>query len=130
MPQIRETKKRKTVNHHLLQNPLFQSSSLWKIKSHQKKKLKVKLSLSKKHTKTLRHAYKVVESNQHIEFAFGNLKLRLNESFTAHNMNCSIKDFFNKYEQIHRKLLIWSHLLKKSLIERILNFIFCTVFGT
>ena len=130
MPQIRETKKQKTVSHHLLRNPLFQSSSLWKIKSHQKKKLKVKLSLSKKHTKTLTHAYKVVESNQHIEFAFGNLKLRLNEPFTAHNMNFSIKDFFNKCEQIHRKLLIWSHLLKKSLIERILNFIFCTVFGT
>ena len=130
MPQIRETQKQKTVSHHLLRNPLFQSSSLWKIKSHQKKKLKVKLSLSMKHTKTLTHAYKVVESNQHIEFAFGNLKLRLNEPFTAHNMNFSIKDFFNKCEQIHRKLLIWSHLLKKSLIERILNFIFCTVFGT
>ena len=36
----------------------------------------------------------------------------------------SIKDFFSKWDQIHRKLQIWSHLLKKSLIE---NFIFCAV---
>ena len=33
----------------------------------------------------------------------------------------SIKDFFSKCDQIHRKLRIWSHLLKKSLME---NFIF------
>ena len=35
-----------------------------------------------------------------------------------------IKDFFSKCDQIHRKLRIWSHLLKKYLIE---NFIFCAV---
>ena len=39
-------------------------------------------------------------------------------------MKFSIKDFFSKWDQIHRKLQIWSHLLKKSLIE---NFIFCAV---
>ena len=33
----------------------------------------------------------------------------------------SIKDFFSKYDQIRGFLRIWSHLLKKSLIE---NFIF------
>ena len=33
----------------------------------------------------------------------------------------SIKDFFSKCDQIHRKLRIWSHLLKKSVME---NFIF------
>ena len=33
----------------------------------------------------------------------------------------SIKDFFSKCDQIRRKLRIWSHLLKKSLLE---NFIF------
>ena len=33
-------------------------------------------------------------------------------------------DFFNKCGQIRRKLWIWSHLLKKSLME---NFIFCAV---
>ena len=47
------------------------------------KKLKVKLSLTKKRTKTLTHTYKMVESNQHSKFVFadvnGNLKLRLNE---------------------------------------------------
>ena len=36
----------------------------------------------------------------------------------------SIKDFYSKYEQIHRKLRIWSYLLEKSLME---NFIFCAV---
>ena len=36
----------------------------------------------------------------------------------------SIKDFFSKCDQIRSKLQIWSHLLKKSLME---NFIFCAV---
>ena len=40
---------------------------------------------------------------------------------TAQKMKFFIKDFFGKCGQIRRKLLIWSHLLKKSLIE---NFIF------
>ena len=39
-------------------------------------------------------------------------------------MKLSIKDFFSKSDQILRKLRIWSHLLKKSLIE---NFIFGVV---
>ena len=43
--------------------------------------------------------------------------------FTAQKMKFSIKDFFSKCDQI-RSLLIWSHLLKKSLIE---NFVFCAV---
>ena len=36
----------------------------------------------------------------------------------------SLKDFFSKCDQIRRKLWIWSHLLKKPLME---NFIFCVV---
>ena len=39
-------------------------------------------------------------------------------------MKSSIKDFFSKCDQIRRKLQIWSHLLKKSLMG---NFIFCVV---
>ena len=39
-------------------------------------------------------------------------------------MKFSIKDFFNKCDQIRRKLLIWPHLLKNSLME---NFFFCAV---
>ena len=39
-------------------------------------------------------------------------------------MKDSIKDFFSKFDQFRRKLQIWSHLLKKSLME---NFIFCAV---
>ena len=45
-------------------------------------------------------------------------------AFTAQN-KVSIKDFFSKCDQIRKKLRIWSHLLKKSLME---NFIFCAVF--
>ena len=41
---------------------------------------------------------------------------------TAQKMKFSIKDFYSKCDQIHSFLQIWSHLLKKSLME---NFIFC-----
>ena len=41
---------------------------------------------------------------------------------TTLKMKFSIKDFFSKCDQIHSFLRIWSHVLKKSLIE---NFIFC-----
>ena len=37
-------------------------------------------------------------------------------------MRFSIKDFFSKYDQIRSFLWIWSHLLKKSLMEN-----FCAV---
>ena len=46
-------------------------------------------------------------------------------SFTGQKMNFSMKDFFSKCDQIRSFLWIWSHLLKKSLME---NFIFCAVF--
>ena len=48
----------------------------------------------------------------------------LNEYVTAQKMKFSINDFSSKCDQICRKLRIWSHLLKKSLME---NFIFCAV---
>ena len=49
-------------------------------------------------------------------------------SFAAQKMKSSIKVFFSKCDQIRRKLRIWSHLLKKSLI---LNPHFlCSVFNT
>ena len=41
---------------------------------------------------------------------------------SAKKLKFSIKDSFSKCDQIYRKLRIWSHLLKKSLME---NFIFC-----
>ena len=40
----------------------------------------------------------------------------------AREMKLFIEDFFSKSDQFRRKLLIWSHLLKKSLME---NLIFC-----
>ena len=44
--------------------------------------------------------------------------------FTTQKMKCFIKDFFSKCDQIRSFLRIWSHLLKKFLME---NFIFCAV---
>ena len=41
---------------------------------------------------------------------------------TTQKMKFSIMDFFRKCDQIHRNLQIWSHLLKKFLME---NFFFC-----
>ena len=45
----------------------------------------------------------------------------------AQKMKFSIKDFFSKCDQIYRKLPVWSHLLKKSLME---NYTFCVVMDT
>ena len=42
-------------------------------------------------------------------------KYYLKCSNTAQKMKFSIMDFFSKCDQIHRKLRLWSHLLKKSL---------------
>ena len=44
--------------------------------------------------------------------------------FTVQKMKFSIHDFFSKCDKIRNFLRIWSHLLKKSLME---NFIFCAV---
>ena len=44
--------------------------------------------------------------------------------YTAQKIKFSMKDFFSKCDQVRSFLRIWSHLLKKSLIE---NFIFCAV---
>ena len=41
-------------------------------------------------------------------------------SNTAQKMKFSIKDLFSKCDQISRNLRIWSHLLKKSLMEIII----------
>ena len=43
---------------------------------------------------------------------------------TAQKMKFSIKDFLSKCDEIRSFLWIWSHLLKKSLME---NFIFSVV---
>ena len=43
---------------------------------------------------------------------------------TAQKMKFSTKDFFGGCDQIRKNLRIWSHLLKKPLVE---NFIFCAV---
>ena len=45
-------------------------------------------------------------------------------SVITQKMKFFITDFFSKCDQIRRFLRIWSHLLKKSVME---NFIFCAV---
>ena len=45
------------------------------------------------------------------------IKIRSHVGATALKMKFSIKDFVSKCDQIRRKLLIWPHLLKKSLME-------------
>ena len=55
------------------------------------------------------------------------LKDKVSNNFmchTAQKMKFSIKDFCNKCHQTSSFLQIWSHLLKKSLME---SFIFCAV---
>ena len=44
-------------------------------------------------------------------------------SSTAQKMKVSFKSLFSKYDQIHRKLRIWSHLLKKYLKENLIFYV-------
>ena len=64
--------------------------------------------------------HKITRPNPHRRFN----PLSANPTNTAQKMKFFIKDFFSKCDQIRRKLRIWSHLLKKSLME---NFSFCAV---
>ena len=50
--------------------------------------------------------------------------MEVSNTITAQKMKFSMKGFFNKCDQIRRKLRIWLHLLKKYLME---NFIFRAV---
>ena len=50
--------------------------------------------------------------------------IEISSQYVAQKMKFSITDFFRKCDQIRSLLLIWSHLLKKSVME---NFIFCAV---
>ena len=60
-----------------------------------------------------------VETNWFLAFM-----VRSGFPYHCKKMKFSIKDFFSKCDQIHRKLRIWSHLPKKSLMG---NFIFYAV---
>ena len=54
-----------------------------------------------------------------------NAKIKNNTvTYTAQKVKFSIKDFFSKCDQIRSFQRIWSHLLRKSLME---NSIFCAV---
>ena len=56
------------------------------------------------------------------------LRLKEKNIHTAQKMKFFIKDFLSKCDQIRRKLRIWSHLLKKSLMENSI-FLAVTVVG-
>ena len=45
-------------------------------------------------------------------------------NITAQKMKFFVKDFFSKCDQMRRKLQIWSHLLKKSLMENIFRAVY------
>ena len=74
------------------------------------------MKLSKKIVKLCQISCSVYFCKNHILFrnAFGHCT----------KMKFSIKDYFSKCDQIRSFLRIWSHLLKKSLME---NFGFCAV---
>ena len=59
-----------------------------------------------------------------LEYKHSHLCTIIYDYCTVQKMKFSIKDFFSKCDQIHSFLQIWSHLLKKSLME---NFIFFAV---
>ena len=67
--------------------------------------------------------------NAYFNFSVFDQKKKLTQleqrTITAQKKEFSIKNFFCKCDQVRRKLRIWSHLLKKSLME---NFIFCAVY--
>ena len=44
-------------------------------------------------------------------------------TFTVQKMKFSIKDFFSKCDQTRSFLRVWSHLLKKSLVENFIVFV-------
>ena len=67
------------------------------------------------------HLFKQIKT-VHIFIEFPGLSLIIHH--TAQKMKFSIKDFFSKCDEIPRKMWIWPHLLKKSLME---NLFFCTV---
>ena len=70
--------------------------------------------------------YEINKIHCHFCFIADNIKTAVildfcKSKYTAQKMKFSIKHFFSKWDQIRRKLRIWTYLLKKSLMK---NFIF------
>ena len=55
------------------------------------------------------------------------LQMKRQKVYTGQKIKFSIKDFFSEYDQVRRKLRIWSHLLKESFME-IFFFVQCNLF--
>ena len=72
------------------------------------------------------HNHSTKTKNQSSSFRISSINVNKAAGNTVQKNEVSVKDFFSKCDQIRRKLRIWSHLLKKSLME---NFIFCAVLG-
>ena len=79
---------------------------------------KIKLNFQYK-TMTKKMYYNLLQKYKKSVFQI--LKIKLHK-----NMTFPIEDFFRTCDQIRRKLRIWSHWLKKSLME---NFIFCVAYA-
>ena len=67
---------------------------------------------------------KIIELYEKLNLRFIEKRKKVPPFNTAQKMKFCVKDFFCKCDQIHRKLRIWSRLLKKSLME---YFNFCAV---
>ena len=85
---------------------------------------KVKSQKFKKHNHLYLRIAAIVEIVHKKRTSFKTQASKKAATCTAQKMKYTIKDFSNKCDQIYRKLWIWPHLLKKSLI---VNFIFCAV---
>ena len=90
-------------------------------------KLKISVSLIKRRKSLIKTLKRIIPSvdlcgNPRM---ISNHSLKNEPTFSAQKVKSSIKDFFSKCHQIRKKLRIWSHLLKKSLMK---NFILCAMF--
>ena len=80
-----------------------------------------RLTTREQHVSIWKRFFSVI--NCQLALEIGTVSLIVHDH-TAQKMKFSITDFFSKYDQIRSFLQIWSHSLKKSVME---NFIFCTV---
>ena len=72
----------------------------------------------------MEYYHRALESND-VNENIGTKLVNIKLVFTTQKLKFSNKDFFSKCQQFRSFIQIWSHLLKKSLME---NFSFCAVF--
>ena len=103
-----ESKGRKTINNYKIQKHSFRASVYGsRSKIQNKRKLKVKLSLTKRRTKIINYAHTITELVPKVKFAYadvnGNLKICLQEqregkhTFPFNSID-SLHDIFRKFD--------------------------------